>query len=168
MRYLFKLAWAVVWLAPVAALPQSTASAQSSDDLVGRWQFVSSVTEKDGARIDQFGAGATGMMCLDRDGHFMLTIIGADLPKFASNTRTGGTAEENKAVMSKTIAMIGTYVVSRKDNLLTFSIESATFPNWIGTEQKRSILAASDTELKYTVPITSTGGVGTVTWKRAR
>ena len=107
-------------------------------------------------------------MYLDNAGHFMLTIIGSDLPKFVSGNRAGGTPEENKAVVSKTIAMIGTYSVSSAKKALTFAVTSATFPNWTGTEQKRLIVAFSDKELKYITPTASSGGVGTVTWKRAQ
>src|SRR5512141_1305032 len=89
----------------------STAFAQSASDIVGTWTLVSSVTERDGTRTDQFGSGAKGMLTLDSDGHFMLTIMGPDLPKFAANNRAAGTAEENKAVVSKSIAMIGTYAL---------------------------------------------------------
>ena len=46
------------------------------DDLRGTWVLVSSVTDKDGMRTEQFGSGARGMMTLDEAGHFMLTIIG--------------------------------------------------------------------------------------------
>src|SRR5512141_142097 len=90
----------------------STAFAQSASDIVGTWTLVSSVTGRDGTRSDQFGSGAEGMLTLDSDGHFMLTIIGLDLPQFVSNNRAGGTAEENKAVVSKSIAMIGIYSVN--------------------------------------------------------
>ncbi len=142
--------------------------AQTAEDLRGTWTLVSSVTEKDGARTDQFGSDPKGMMSLDADGHFMLTIIGPNLPKFASNNRATGTPEENKAVMSRSIAMIGTYLVNPAERTLTFRVESATFPNWNGTEQKRSIVTATKGELKYITPTASSGGVGTVTWKRAR
>jgi len=142
--------------------------AQSASDVVGTWTLVSSVTEKDGARTDQFGSGAKGMLILDADGHFMLTIIGPDLPKFASNNRAGGTPEENKAVISKSVAMIGTYSVSPADKTLTFKVDSATFPNWNGTEQKRLLSASGKDELKYITPTASSGGVGTVTWKRVK
>jgi len=142
--------------------------AQSASDVVGTWTLVSSVTEKDGARTDQFGSGAKGMLILDADGHFMLTIIGPDLPKFASNNRAGGTPEENKAVISKSVAMIGTYSVSPADKTLTFKVDSATFPNWNGTEQKRLLSAGGKDELKYITPTASSGGVGTVTWKRVK
>ena len=144
------------------------AAAQSPNDVVGTWTLVSSVTEKDGARTDQFGAGARGTLMLDAGGRFMLTIIGPDLPKFASNNRAGGSPEENKAVVSRSIAMIGTYSVDSAGRTLTFKVDSATFPNWNGTEQTRLLSSDSADELKYITPTASSGGVGTVTWRRAR
>lgn len=154
--------------ATAAVVLTSSVSAQTRNDLPGTWTLVSSVTERDGTKTDQFGSGAKGMLRLDADGHFMLTIIGPDLPPFASNNRAGGSAEENKAVVSKSIAMLGSYTVSPDDKSLTFRVESATFPNWNGTEQKRLIVTASKDELKYVTPTASSGGVGTVTWKRTR
>jgi hypothetical protein len=151
-----------------AMLSWSNALAQSTSDVVGTWTLVSSVTERDGARTDQFGSGAKGMMILDADGHFMLTIVGPDLPKFASNNRAGGTPEENKAVMSKSIAMIGTYSISPAEKTLTFKVDSATFPNWNGTEQKRLLSSGDKDELKYITPTASSGGVATVIWKRVK
>ena len=130
--------------------------------------LVSSVTEKDGSKTDQFGAGAKGMLTLDADGHFMLTILGPDLPKFASNNRATGTQEENKAVVSKSIAMIGAYSFNASDRSLTFKVDSATFPNWNATEQKRLVSLLDKDELKYITPTASSGGVGTVTWRRAK
>jgi hypothetical protein len=167
-----KNAISIVFLTALASqaamLSWSVAFAQSGSEIVGTWTLVSSVTEKDGTRTDQFGTGAKGMMTLDADGHFMLTIIGPELPKFASNNRAAGTPEENKAVMSKSIAMIGTYSVSSSDKTLTLKVDSATFPNWNGTEQKRLLVSGNKDELKYITPTASSGGVGTVTWKRAR
>jgi len=146
----------------------SPALAQSANDLVGMWTLVSSVTEKDGKKSEQFGSGAKGMMSFDSSGHFMLTIIGPDLPKFASGNRAGGTAEETKAVVGKSIAMLGTYSVNPADKTLMFQVQSATFPNWDGTAQKRLIVTATADELKYVTPTASSGGIGTVTWKRAK
>ena len=155
-------------VATAAMAVSMPARAQAADGLRGTWTLVSSVTDKDGKKTEQFGHGAKGMMSLDSDGHFMLTIIGAGLPKFAATSRAAGTAEENKAVMSKSIGMIGTYSVNPADKTLTFRVESATFPNWNGTEQKRLIVTASKDELRYITPTASSGGIGAVTWKRAK
>jgi Lipocalin-like domain len=152
----------------VAAWPSAGTLAQSTTDLVGTWTLASSVAEKNGTRTEQFGPGAKGMLSLDGGGHFMLTIIGPDLPKFASNNRAGGTPEENKAVIGKSIAMIGTYSVNPSDNMLTFKVESATFPNWNATEQRRKLVTVNRDEFKYITPTASSGGIGTVTWKRAQ
>jgi hypothetical protein len=151
-----------------ALLLSASAFAQSAADLVGTWMLVSSTTERDGTRTEQFGAGAKGMLSFDSAGHFMLTIIGSDLPRFASNNRAGGTADENKAVVSRSIAMIGNYSVNSADKTLTFKVESATFPNWNGTQQKRLLSSVDRDTLKYVTPTASSGGVGTVIWKRAK
>jgi Lipocalin-like domain len=167
-RISFRLAVVAAWAAQAAVFLSSSASAQSVNDIVGTWTLVSSVSEKDGMKTDQFGSGAKGMMVLDAKGHFMLTIIGPDLPRFGSNNRAGGTAEENKAVVSKSIAMIGDYSVNTSDKTLTFKVESATFPNWNGTEQKRLLSPLDGDVLKYVTPTASSGGVGTVTWQRVK
>jgi hypothetical protein len=166
--HLVQTALVAVFAFNVALFSSSTAMAQSARDLVGTWTLVSSVTERDGTKTDQFGSGANGMLMLDANGRFMLTIMGPDLPKFASNNRAGGTPEENKAVMSKSIAMIGAYSVDSAAKTLTFRVDSATFPNWNGTEQKRLFSVGDKDELKYITPTASSGGVGTVTWKRVR
>ena len=156
-------------LLPLAGtLAAPLAMAQGMPDLTGLWTLVSSVTEKDGVRTDQFGTGATGMLQLDASGRFMLTIIGPNLPRFSSGNRAAGTAEENGAVVAKSIAMLGTYAIDPTERTLVFQVESASFPNWNGTAQKRLIATATADELRYVTPTASSGGVGTVTWKRAR
>jgi hypothetical protein len=122
---------------PATTFLSSSALAQSASDLVGTWTLVSSVSEKDGTKTDQFGAGAKGTMVCDASGHFMLTIIGADLPKFSSNNRAAGTPEENKAVVSKSIAMIGDYSVNASDKTLTVkeSSTSVTMGSQMGRRQ---------------------------------
>lgn len=145
----------------------ASAWAQGTGDLEGTWTLVSSVVEQDGSEIDQFGPGAKGMLSLDARGRFMFTIIGADLPKFAANNRAGGSAEENKAVVSKSIAAFGSYYVDYASNTLVFKIDAATFPNWDSSEQRRSIIASAKRELKYVTAQASSGGKAIVTWKRA-
>src|SRR5262245_31721104 len=97
----------------------------------------------------------------------MLTIIARNLPKFASNSRASGTAEENKAVVAGSIAMLGSYTYDAANRILTLRTESATFPNWNGTEQRRSLIGFDGKELKYATAQASGGGSATVTWRRA-
>jgi hypothetical protein len=94
--------------------------------------------------------------------------VQSDIPKFASSNRQAGTAEENKAVVQGSIAYFGTYSVSNRAKTFTVHIEGTTFPNWIGTDQKRPF-TISGGELKWTTPITSLGsGTAVDVWKRAK
>ena len=149
-----------------SAVACAGAPLQEAGAVTGTWALVSSVTEKDGKKSDQFGTGAKGMMSLDARGHFMLTIIGPDLPKFESGNRARATPEESRMVVAGSIAMMGTYSVDVTNKTLTFHVEAATFPNWNGTTQNRLIVTANGDELKYVTPTASSGGVGTVTWRR--
>ena len=82
--------------------------------------------------------------------------------------RQAGTPEENKAVAQGSIAYFGTYSVSEKDKTFTIHIVGTTFPNWIGTDQKRPFTISGD-ELKWTTPTTSLGsGTALDVWKRAK
>ena len=155
-----------VTAATLVCLSAQNAHAQSAKNVLGTWMLVSAISEKDGNKSDTFGAGAKGSLSLDASGHYMITIIGADLPKFASGNRATGTADENKAVVGKSIAHFGTYAVNEADKSITFKPERATFANWDGTEMKRSFTVNAD-ELTYSVAAASAGGTATVTWKRA-
>jgi Lipocalin-like domain len=143
------------------------AAAQSGGGVVGTWTFVSSINEQNGRRTETYGPGATGTMTLDAQGHYSLMIIGANLPKYASNNRTSGTPEEYKAIASRSNAHFGTYVVDAAGKTITFKIESATFPNWNGTQQTRALTLKGD-ELEYAVAASGAGGSSVVSWKRTK
>ena len=164
LRYVKRLALVVGLTATcmVASLRAET------KDLVGTWSLVASVAEKDGVRREQFGHGASGILMLDGGGHFMLTIVGAGIPRFASDNRAQASAEESQAVVARTIAMIGRYAVDDAASTLTFYVDASTFPNWAGTTQKRMIVTATGDALEYVTPTASSGGVGRVSWKRMR
>jgi hypothetical protein len=90
-----------------------------------------------------------------------------DLPKYASNKRVEGTPEEYKATVEGYIGYFGTYSLNGKDLLL--HIEGSSFPNWNGTDQKRTNITITGDELKYTQPTPSGGGTAApIVWKRAK
>ena len=145
----------------------SVARAQSAKDLVGTWTLVSAVTEKDGKKFETFGPGAKGMLVFDATGRFSIIFIAAGLPKFASNNRSQGTVDENKAIVGGSIAQFGTYVVNEADKSFTFRVERSTFPNREGKEQLLAFTVSAE-DLMFTDPHSSAGGATTVTWKRAK
>jgi hypothetical protein len=89
-----------------------------------------------------------------------------DLPKFASNNRMQGTAEENKAIVQGSIAYFGTYSVV--DKVIIQKVEGGTWPSWIGTDQKRPIISFMGDDMKMANPATTLGGTSEGTYKRMK
>jgi hypothetical protein len=150
-----------------AVLSADTVCAQTAKDLAGTWTLVSVVTEQGGTKTDTYGPNPQGRLIVDANGRYVIAIARAGLPKVASNNRTTATPEENKAIVGGSLAYFGALSVNAADKTLTFTIETATFPNWDGTEQKR-VFATTGDELKYTNTAGSGGGTVTVVWKRAK
>lgn len=70
--------------------------------------------------------------------------------------------------MQGAIGYFGTYTVSEADKALLFHVESSTFPNWSGTDQKRLVELRGD-ELHVVNPTPSIGtGTAQVVWRRAK
>ena len=152
--------------AAMLSMLSDAAHAQTAKDLVGTWQVVSVVSiSADGKKTDAFGAHVTGMAIFDDNGHFVYMNGNPDIPKFASNNRAQGTAEENKASVQGTNAFFGNYSVA--DKIITMKIAYSTYPNWTGTDQKRTVLSFTGDELKYNVTA-STVGQNEVTLKRIK
>jgi hypothetical protein len=143
----------------ILALAAGTAVAQSAKDLVGAWTLVSAG--------DAFGPNPEGLLMFDANGRVAAELFRSNLPKYASGVRTKGTPEEYKATVEGSISFFGTYSVSGTDLLL--HIESCSFPNWNGADQKRTNLTVVGDELKWTQPTPSMGGPPiAVVWKRAK
>jgi hypothetical protein len=159
---------ALVVLAISLALPTF---AQQANDLVGTWTLVSITLERDGKKTDFYGPNPQGQLMYDVNGRFSVIITRSDLPKFASNNREAGTAEENKTIVQGSLAYFGTYSVSETDKTITTHIESSTFPNWNGTDRKTSFNISGDELSTHVIsgPLTSIGtGTAYVVWKRAK
>jgi Lipocalin-like domain len=152
------------------ALPSADALSQDKtlkEQIVGTWAYVSvDIVRPDGSRVPLYGPDPQGLAVFDSTGHYILMTARAGQPKFASNSRTEGTPEEYKAVVHGSIAHFGTYTVNDVDKSITFHIETSTFPNWNGVDQKRPVTLTRD-ELKWTTAASS-GGTAEVVLRRAR
>ena len=155
------------WLLLGMVLSAGAVCAQTTKDLAGTWTLVSTVTEQGGTKTDTYGPNPQGRLIVDANGRYVIAFARADLPKIASNNRTTATPEENKAIVGGSLAYFGALSVNAADKTLTFTIETATFPNWDGTEQQRAFTMTDD-ELTYTVAAAAGGGTATVVWKRAQ
>ena len=107
-----------------------------------------------------------GNLTFDANGRFSLQLLRADLKKIAANKRDMGTPEENNAIVHGSIAYYGTYTMNGTE--LVLHVEASSFPNWTGTDQKRTNVSLTADQLTYTNPAPSVGpGTPTIlVWKR--
>lgn len=152
-------------LAASIAIVSGTALAQkkgaaSAKQLVGQWSLVSIVNEGGGKKFEPFGPNPKGLFIFDKSGRYSIVITRESLPKIASNSREAATAEENKAIVSGSLAHFGTYKVNEKDGTYMLRIEASTFANWTGADQLRKFSVAGD-ELRIANPTPSTGAGST-------
>src|SRR3954451_19305029 len=160
------------WIAALAlstAITVARAEAQTAQDLVGTWTLVSATIHSGSSgdvSLEPFGRDPSGTLIFGSDGHYALIFLRRDLPKVLSNNRISQTAEESRAIAKGSIAHFGTYRVDETGKFFVFHIESSTFPNWNGAEQRRPF-TLSGNELTYISP-GSTGVATEVVLRRAK
>jgi hypothetical protein len=110
-----QVAYVMVSSCMVTGLLSDFAHAQTAKDLVGAWLAVSNVAEQGGVKSEPYGATPQGMLIFEADGRYGLILSRNDLPKFAANSRTKGTPDENKAVVQGSISHFGRYTVNPAD-----------------------------------------------------
>ncbi|MGE8450038.1 MAG: lipocalin-like domain-containing protein, partial [Pseudomonadales bacterium] len=151
--------------------PASNAVAQQKsikEQLVGTWTFVSAVnTRPDGTTFDAFAKGTPGILIFDNTGHFSSQIIQSNIPKFVSNNRKEGTADEFKAVAMGILSYFGTYSLEDSGKTLIQHVESSSFPNFNGTNRTWAIAITGD-ELTISGQAAASGGRNILKWKRVK
>jgi hypothetical protein len=141
----------------------------SAEQLIGTWTLLEVYyTTQDGKRVDSLGANPRGRLRLNADGTFTCQIMRLGLPKFKSNNREKGTAEENKAVVQGTISYYGTYKVNVPEQFLAMHIEACSYPNFDGVEQKRPFTLKGDTLSFINRNSSVAGSTVHQTWKRIK
>ena len=154
-----------------AAVVSGQAIAQQKtlrDQLLGAWAYVSVDTvSPDGSRTPMYGPNPQGIAIFDASGRYALVNARSGLPKFASSNRMEGSADEYKAAAQGSIAHFGRYTVNEADKTILFQIETSTFPNWNGVEQRRPFTLTGDA-LCWTTPAASGGGSGEVVLRRLK
>jgi Lipocalin-like domain len=139
------------------------------EQLVGTW-LVAAVDNirPDGSRFQSLGPSPKGIMMFDATGWFSFQLAQPGRPKFASDNRLQGTAEENKATVQGSLSYYGKYSVDEADRVLHLYIESSSYPNFDGIDNKRIITSLSEDELKWYSPAGSIGTTAEVVWKRPK
>jgi hypothetical protein len=153
-------------LTPGSAISQTKSL---KDQLVGTWTVVSwEQVRPDGSKFRRFGDNPKGITVFDANGNFVVLFARPDLPKLASANPSTPTPEEAKAIVSGAIGYYGTYTVDDADKVVTLRVEASSFPNQVGTAQKRTVTSITSDELKYQNTTVLTGGQIYYVMKRAK
>jgi hypothetical protein len=141
----------VLVLSAGAACAQPASSLK--DQIVGTWNFVvAEATAPDGKKSFPFGETPRGILIFTADGRFAQIHVASDVPKIASNNRLTGTPEEYAAIMRRSLSVFGTYAVDETNKTVTYNIVSASYPNWEGEAQTRTIDKLTADEFVNTNP----------------
>ena len=153
-----------------AGLSASDVLAQQTllkEQLLGTWLLVSSdQVRPDGSKLKQFGANPKGINVFDANGRFFVMIASADNSQIAARDSAKANSEEIGGLIAESIAYYGTYTVNEAEKVVLFHLDASTFPNQIGTDQKRIITYLIANELKYTSPAVMSGVRIHQVWKR--
>ena len=77
------------------------------------------------------------------------------------------TPEEAKAIVAETIAYFGTYTVDEAKKIIHLHLVASTFANQLGSDQDRTIVSLTPSDLTYKLDALSGGQIVQV-WKRAQ
>src|SRR3954469_3315303 len=158
----------VIVLAMFAANAASSAS-EPMLAMQGTWTLASAYEiQANGTRSTNYGEHAQGLLMVDAAGRYSLQIFRPDRRKFASGAKPTGTPDEFRDAVLGSSTHTGRVHVDAPNHHLIFDIDTASFPNWEGTQQIRDYVFENDT-LTYSVPASASGNstIAYSVWKRA-
>jgi hypothetical protein len=112
-----------------------------------------------------YGDAPKGRLIVDDQGRYSLQIFKSERLRFATDSKANGSADEFKSAVVGSSTHYGMVTIDYKQNLLVFSIEGSSFPNWEGTVQKRQYKIDGQ-ELSYQVPPRADGSIPISVWRR--
>ncbi|MYA59288.1 MAG: lipocalin-like domain-containing protein [Chloroflexi bacterium] len=135
--------------------------------LIGAWRLVTYEAHAGDEVSYPLGEDASGYIMYTPDGYMSVLIMAAGRPNFESDDILGGTDEE-KLEAARTFLSYGGRYEFLGDRVV-HKIETASYPNRVGTEQTRFIQFKGDELLLTTPPmvIHGTSRSGRLRWERA-
>jgi len=168
-RRVFEVATTLVLA--TALLPGGAIAQQKTikDQLVGAWTLLlADGVKDDGTHVATFGPNPAGTLMVSPTGRFALTVTRVNRAPYASNDFQNGSAAENKATASGSLAYFGSYTVDEPGKTINFRLEGSTFPNWEETNQSRPLEIMGLDDIKWITPEASGGGKTELIWHRIK
>jgi hypothetical protein len=135
--------------------------------LVGGWRLVSWENRAtDGQVTYPMGIDALGALLYTADARFSVTISRRGRKGFAAGDLLSGTSEEKARAVEGFVAYAGRY--SFHGDRVIHHVELSLFPNWVGTDQERSVELAGNRLILSASPLLLAGKpqVPRLVWER--
>ncbi len=141
------------------------------NELIGTWQLLSyiEVPVKGTDSYFPMGKNPKGILIYGADGFMSVNISSSERSKFSSNDRYLSSQEEMLSCVKGYIAFAGSYQIDNNLAIVSYAIQSSSFPNWEGEIQERKIDFEGDVlYLKSVNPILSNNEYvnSYMTWQR--
>jgi Lipocalin-like domain len=151
------------------SLPIS-ARAQGKNKVVGTWKLVSVVSKTEQGQVNKtvYGEHPKGFITYGADGRMMVVITEDGRKPLSVNDRVAAPMEERAQAFSTMTAYAGTYTFS--GDKVVHHVEIASIPNWVGSDQSRTVKLQGDRLIITTPPLSRGGTMQTLelTWERLK
>jgi Lipocalin-like domain len=111
--------------------------------LVGAWRLISWENRADDGQVTYpMGTDVLGYLLYTADQRFAVMISRMGRGRFAADDLLSGTIEEKARAVEGFVAYAGRY--SFRDDRVVHHVELSLFPNWLATDQERTVELAGD------------------------
>ena len=139
------------------------------DQFAGSWRLVSAEGHSsDGGITYDWGQQPLGRVMLDTGGRLSLHLVDPDRPRFESGDFLRPSPDELSRAFNGYFGYFGSYTVDPEMQTITFHVEGAAYPNYIGSDQARFYEFSGDRFVLRTPPERAGGEdiVYYITWER--
>jgi Lipocalin-like domain len=145
-------------------------SSFAANRFVGTWKLVSWKIEQAGGELvdSPLGPNPLGWIMYHPGGYMCVALMRPDRPKFVSNNLIEATPEELKLGFEGYISYCGSYEINEQDRFIIHHLQFSSFPNLIGTDQKRYFEFTGNRLTLKTPPLTilGDGQIHRLIWER--
>lgn len=112
-------------------------------NLIGRWDIVSwEQLYDDGRRELPMGEKLEGFIRYLPDGDMVCMICKSERKRFEKGGQWNAPDDEKAGAYNSMLSYAGRYAVD--GNVITHTVQTSLFPNWVGGEQKRRLEVQAD------------------------
>ena len=128
----------IALLSALSFSTQDSAEVAISERLVGSWRLISAKGHStDGTVTQEWGPEPSGRLMFDRGGRMSIHLVNPSRKHFESGDFLSPTPEELTEAWNGYFGYFGMYTVDESAGEVTFHVEGAAYPNYIGTAQRR-------------------------------